>query len=196
MVTDYTSLVAAVVSHTDREDLESDIDRFIQLTEALMRRRLRTLDSLTIAEVTTSTDTVTLPDNVLTVKSVKVDGEDALAKYAFSGPTITTTYERRGDTLVLDPEPEEEVTVEVTYQASFLPLSSVTSNWIIEEHPDAYFYGTVAQAYAWLKDPEAGSYAALFDGILDDIQTSRMSDKYGSAPLIPRGIQQVAGVRT
>lgn len=196
MITDYASLVAAVASHTVRDDLDAEMPRFVQMSEALMKRRLRTMDTERTVTVTVAAGLLALPADCLSVKAVSDVAGDVAARYDFPGPDVRSYFERRGDALLLTPALDDGAVVRVTYQAAFEPLADGTTNWLIEDHPDVYFYGILAQAYAWLRDPEAGSYAGLFDGVLDDIQQSRTRDKYGSAPLIPRGIRQVAGVRT
>ena len=198
-ITDYASLSAAIIDHTTRTDLETPMPRFVQMAESAMKRRLRSLDMETTATVATTTGILTLPANFLALKTIALDDtwQTPLkaAGLSASPDALDGTYRISGNTLTILPEPSEEVDVTYTYVAAFTPLAD-GSNWIIEDHPDAYFYGTLAQAYAHYRDMEGLAVAdRAFNNVLDDIAATRNRDRYGSSVLAPHLVQQVAGGR-
>jgi len=210
MITDYASLLAAVEDHLERDDLSAPFSRFVQLTETAMRRRLRTLDMEITGTLTASGETVNLPSDIISLKNVHLAGStadgtpdlplDAIAPgalaYSYSGMEGTpTAYAIKGSKLLLAPIPAEPVTLNIDYIAKFTPLTASATNWIIANHPDVYFYGVLAQAYARERDEAAAGYGALFAGSLDDLASSRARDKWGPGLVLPHLVTQVSGAK-
>lgn len=210
MITDYASLLAAVERRVVKDDLSDVMPTLVQLTESTLQRRLRTLDGETSVTIPVMTETVALPDDLLSIRSIHLAGDAAegvpdLPLVAISAPSIAsrftgmegtpTHYSRSGSTLRLTPPPGEEVSLVIDYQAKFTPLTEIATNWIIRDHPDVYFYGTVAQAFADDQDEKAGSYAQLFDAMVSELILSRAKDKWGPGLGIPPLVRQVSGAR-
>jgi len=205
MITDYASLAAAIASHTNRDDLDGDIPRFVQMTEVYLQRRLRTLDMETQAYSLVSDEEVTVPADLLSIRSIYMEGEPELPLTAVSPAALAgefqgmqgtpSAYSLTGNTIRLSPKPAEEVNLTITYLAKFTPLTENTDNWIIRNHPDVYFYGTLAQAMLFLKDPDAAAIGSVFEAAVNNLATSRAMDRWGPGLTIPTGVRQVAGAR-
>jgi hypothetical protein len=112
-----------------------------------------------------------------------------------AGPPIA--YARIGNVLKLAPPPDAGITLEMIYSARFTPLTETSvSNWIIEEHPDLYFYGALAQACDYIQDTaNSGKYGSLLAGMTDELIQVRNQDKWGSRLRVPSPVMQVGGSR-
>jgi hypothetical protein len=215
-ITSYQTLADAVASHMQRSDIGDSIGRFVQLVEAYLKREVRTLDMETETELTAAAS-VALPDDLLSIRSLTVQGDQATAipdrtlrgvspsrvAAEFSGAEGPPfVYTRIGNTIRLTPPPSddedaEEITLSLLYLAKFTPLTATsTTNWILNDHPDVYFYGILAHAYAWIEDPaNAASYAGLFVNTVEEMRASRARDRWGSGVAMPTSVSQVAGAR-
>lgn len=201
-ITDYASLSAAVIDHTTREDLATPMPRFVQMAEQAMKRRLRSLDlEKTTIETVTGTE-LTLPADFLSLKSIQVR-DDLERPMTAAGSFVTfderssvnNTYRISGDILTIGGlwfDPIEPIDILLTYVAKFTPLAVGTTNWLIEEHPDVYFYGTLAQAYGHYRDMEGMAVAeSAFRNALEEVATSRNRDRYGNGLVAAQVVRQV-----
>jgi hypothetical protein len=70
-----------------------------------------------------------------------------------SGPPYR--YTLHGTELRLGPAPSGSVTLEILYQSGLPPLSDAApTNWLLDEHPDAYLYSTLVAAEAFIGHDE------------------------------------------
>lgn len=185
-ITDYASLSAAVCDHTTRDDLADPMPRFVQMAEGAMKRRLRSLDMEVTVEGTVADGEIAVPAGLLSVQNLQVDAPEGIseAAYRHSGSSILVSDELDGSTVLL------------TYVAAFTPLEDGTTNWLIEQHPDVYFYGTLSQAYAHFRDMEGMAVSeAAFRNALEEVARSRNADRWGGGALAPSPVQQVRGGR-
>jgi hypothetical protein len=211
LITDYASLASEVVDEVDNDTISTKISRFVQGAEGHLKRRLRVLDMEVSTTETVSTETFTLPEDALSIRSIHIEGDadqnvpdlplmaisPAAMADQFTGIAgIPSAYSRSGELVTLSSPPLEEITLAITYVAKFTPLAEDTSNWIIENYPDIYFHGTLAEAYAYLKDEarEAKSLAR-FHGAVDDLVQARAKDKWGPGMAFPSPVRQVSGAR-
>ena len=205
---DYATLISAAADSLDRTDLTAKYPRYIQLTEAYLRRQLRTLDMETTVILTVSTEDSPLPADMLSMRALHIEGttdtpligmSPSAMALEFSGATAQTptAYARIGNTLRLAPPPATAVNLELLYIAKFTPLSATTvSNWLLADYPDIYFYGVLAQACADIAD-SAGvqTYGQLFADSVNALKDARARDRWGSGPLAANGVIQIRGAR-
>lgn len=202
---DYATLVSECEDQLDRDDLTAKFPRFVQMVEAYLKKRLRTLDQETITQWLVSSETTALPDDCLSIRSLYIEGQPdrplrqvSYPSQEFSGAANTpVAYSRIGDTLKLAPPPDSEIVLEMAYTARFTPLTAESvSNWIIGDHPDLYFYGTLAHAFAYISDTaNAQIYGDLFESAINTLVEARNRDRFGSGLQVPSGVRQVAGAR-
>jgi hypothetical protein len=148
------------------------VNDLIILFEAEAKRRLRTLageaeGSLTL---TAGTATVSLPSDFLELRSARVEGNpdtpiefvtaDQLDSYGLSdtsGVPLVMTVQMGTllPQLRLAPIPDSAYTVKLRYFGSFTPLGTlVPYNWLLLSHPDAYLFGTLAEAECYVGTDE------------------------------------------
>ena len=161
----YDSLVADVINYMERDDAQfvAQIPSLIYLAEQSLAAEIKTLQQLTVVEVTVAAGQFVLSKPALWKKTVsmKADGQpilkrtqDYLAQITAAGSPGTIQYyaEYDYDNFMLAPAPELDTTIELTYYGLVQPLSSSNQqNLITREIPQALLFGTLLQAQGYLK---------------------------------------------
>jgi hypothetical protein len=208
-IRDYDTLKSAISDWLDRDDVDAKIPTFIQLTEAVFNRELRTPEmEETITFAAADEDTPIPRDDFLAMRAIYVEGAQdrplqAMAptalKVAFDGTTGTpVAYSIVSGVFRLAPPPASAVQLTMDYFARIDALSVASPvNWLLEKHPDAYLYGGLYFAEVMLDNKEmAAAFKGLFDETLSRIVLSSNKNRWGASPLAPLGVvQQVRGGR-
>lgn len=196
-ISTYTELKSAVADWLNRDDLTSVIPTFIALAESSMERVLRTRNMLVRSNATIDTQYSAVPADFLEIRSIKITGSNPSVPLVFKSieqmddldSTTTASgipkyYCVVGNQIRVHPTPGTGYTAELGYYAKLSKLSdSVSSNWILTSHPDAYLYGALIQAAPYLKEDErAGVWTQLFTAAIEAIKTAddRASTSGGS----------------
>ena len=159
----YTNLKIEIADHLDRDN-DSTIDTFIDLAEARHKREVRIREMLARSTLDISTRYVTLPDDFLEMKGMRLltDPVTILNEVNFyeisrvrsesSGkPTYFTVHEE----IELDRTPDQTYTLEHVYYFSLTALSSSNeTNAILTKAPDLYLYGALLSAAPYLMNDE------------------------------------------
>lgn len=156
----YEQLKAVIAEFANRQDLESMIPTFIQLTEARLKRDLRDVTRMTErAEAMVHGEYFPLPCDW--VETVKVIADSQVLRLADSfniervelsgGPKY---YRHVGDQMqLLPPAGEEPVRFVMEYIAFPDGLSDENpTNWVLTDYPDIYIYGAMLQIAPFLHD--------------------------------------------
>jgi hypothetical protein len=164
--TTYSGLKTAVAGWLNRRDLTDQVPGFITLAHAVLNRRLRVIDMQEIAEATTDDGRVAVPSDFLAPHSLEIDGmteelefvtEEVMKEKRRKRITASQSkwYTIWGRYFELYPEPTEDVDFTLKYYARIPTLSaSITSNWLLQKHPDLYLYGALCEAAPYLKNDE------------------------------------------
>ena len=90
-----------------------------------------------------------------------------------------------GDEMKMRPVPDDSYTAEIIYIGSITALSdSNATNNILTRSPDAYLYGSLAEAYAYLLDEtRASQYLQRFNLALEQIKVDEQRAHYGTGSL-------------
>ena len=192
-ISNYTNLQTSVESWFKRDDLTAQIPDFISLAESVMQVRCKLVEFEATATVTITAGVGTIPTGFVGMRSVYWNdslsqplsyitpeqfdamrswGEGDTYFYTISGTTIRTSNTETGSVIM-------------TYNAKFTPLSNGSpTNAIITNYPEAYLYGTLAQAYIYAEDDKnTEKYSSLFSGALDRINENNAARKYAGATL-------------
>jgi hypothetical protein len=198
----YDELQAEVAAWLRRSDLAAEIPTFIVLAEAQMNRRLRVRPMAVSLGQNWAGEYVNLPADFLAEREVTVTAAGLPQRLAYLTPeqmdvaTRTTSsgrprfYGLYGGQLRLHPAPDQPYAAELVYLQAIPALSETApSNWLLQNHPDAYLYGALAQSAPYLRaDERLQTWATLFTGVLSDIEAA---DRTGSAARLrsdaPRG---------
>ena len=161
----YDNLVADVINYMERNDAQfvAQIPSLIYLAEQSLAAEIKTLQQLTVVEVTVDAGQFVLSKPALWKKTVsmKADGQpilkrsqDYLAQFTAEGSAGTVLYyaEYDYDNFMLAPTPAEDTTIELTYFGLVQPLSEANQeNLLTREIPQALLFGTLLQAQGYLK---------------------------------------------
>jgi hypothetical protein len=161
----YDSLVADVQNYMERDDPQfvAQIPSLIYLAEQSLAAEIKTLQQLTVVEVTVLAGQFILQKPALWKKtiSVKANGQpivkrtqDYLAQFTSESSTGTIQYyaEYDYDNFMLSPTPSANTSIELTYYGLVQPLNTDNQqNLITREIPQALLFGTLLQAQGYLK---------------------------------------------
>lgn len=182
----YSDLKSLIADQLARGDLTTQIPDFITLFEAEAARNLfRMRLTETSTTLTPANGEVALPADYLGWRrvtwtgSVRIDLEyvhPSVMQSAFpttpSGVPLLFTIE--GSTLKI--RPTSTTGLEFDYYAKTAALSS-SLNWLMTNHPDAYFFGALEQAYLFVKDqPNAMLWAAKKSVVFSDIKIQKFRE--------------------
>lgn len=178
----YSGLQAAIASYLTRDDLSDVIPTFIALFESKFSR-VQTLSQMeTTATLTPGVDgTVSLPADFSELRYVQANGapaymltaSNAAASSSIAGTSgLVRSYFIRGNKLATAPISQYGLTI--GYYAKVPALSATnTTNWLLTQYPDAYLYGSLAEAAAFQMDDTAlQRWEAMFKGVMQDITSA------------------------
>ena len=199
----YTNLKTAIANFLARDDLTSEIDDFIDLTEADFNRRLRirAMESVNTS-FTIDAATESLPTGFLQVKSFVITSSTpdktlelstAYHQANTQGYTNVGTprlYSIEGSNFRFSPIPDTAVTARLTFYKAFDSLDgSTATNTILTNHPDVYLYGALYYASTFIRGMDQGTVAqfkAQYEAALQQVKDADELDKYNGSPLIQR----------
>jgi|TARA_R100000005_G_C4941099_1_gene165570 hypothetical protein len=197
----YSELKTRIASYLNRSDLTSELDGFIDQTEAELNRRLRAADMVKRATATAELQYLSLPTDWLEVINVEITSNDfkpvlqqsieSLDVHRAANDNITGQpifYAIVDNTMEFSPKPDKEYTLQLTYYEKIAALSdSNTSNFVSNNHPDVYLYGALKHASLFLmEDDRAARFSALFEKALEEIRLQEESKEFSKGSLLPR----------
>ena len=163
----YSELRAAIARVLQRSDLVAAIPDLIALAESQMSQRLdaRLQDTVSTLSTVSGTETVALPGDVLSIRSLTVTSstpvialdyvtpEKLRIDFAYKTSGTPVVYALAGANVYLAPIPDAAYTLTIVYQARVPSLSdSVTTNYVLTHYPDVYLYGALAHAGPYIED--------------------------------------------
>lgn len=167
-ITTYAELQTAIADWLNRADLSERIPDFITLAEGTLNRVLRDGDMAATSSITVATTgTGTLPSDVLETIYVQVTGDATAPLEHVTASQLLMLRRNRmktagtprfyaivGREIRVAPVPAAETAVDVTYHASLPPLSSNSTNWLLQKAPNLYLYTSLLHAAPFLKDDQ------------------------------------------
>lgn len=199
-ISTHAELKTAVANWLSRDNLAVYLDDFITLAEAKMNRDLAAfVPGLRAMELTAtgtqSTETLAIPSGYLSMKrlTMSIGGQDRVLEYVteiqsanFDLDGLPLYYTTRGNNIVFAPVPASGYDYELVYYAKIAPLADGT-NWIIENAPDLYLYGTLLQATPFIKDDKRiAIWAAAYDMVLKAMELQNKKDRISGSTLRQR----------
>lgn len=198
-ITTYSELQTAVANWMNRTDLTSRIPEFIANAEAHFNRRFiqfKHPKMLTSTTLSVSSRYTNLPTDCKRVDRAIWLGNGMREPLEFMAREHTTDfddgtttgtplyYSLAGTQLELTPAPGSSGTIELYYWTYLTPLSGgAPSNWILEDHPDAYLYRTMFEAALYMNDTRRyASSSQLYGEIEKDIKREAHHMRFGTAP--------------
>lgn len=184
--TSNADLNAAIADQLARSDLTSQIPDFVTLFECeanrdLFRHRLNE----TSTNLTPTGGSVALPSDYMGWRRVTWAGSqrvdlDYVHPSIMQGYYPTTpagtprVFTIEGSTLKI--RPTDSANLEFDYFAKPSALAS-SLNWLMTNHPDCYFFGSLEQAYLYVKNyDEAAQWALKKASVYDSIKRQRFRE--------------------
>jgi hypothetical protein len=193
-LTNYSDLQTQVSNWLARADLSANIPDFVTLFEACANRRLRTRfqENATATLTPDAAGKAALPADYLAWRNVVWTGSKQQT-LEYVGPSVLSgrfpsgsqgnpvAFTIEGNTLIV--APANSISLIFDYVAKVSALSG-GSNWLMTNYPDAYLFGTLAEAYGFVGDAEkAAMWAARRDAVFDEI------DRLDFATKLPSGVR-------
>ncbi len=193
----YSDLKASIAGFLNRIDLTAVIPDFIQLAEAQINRRLRTRRMIGRSTATLAGEFIALPSDFGGPRTMQITGpatqrvvpfvEPTQAdvereKYFAGTPGLPEFYTVVGEEFQFVPPPDTSYALQLTYWQRLAVLSVTNaSNWVLQDHPDAYLYGALVQSAPYLKDDgRLTVWGTLFTQALDDIEDEDSQAAYAA----------------
>ena len=86
--------------------------------------------------------------------------------------------------MILRPVPDTAAVFKLYYYTKVTALTSSTSNFLLNNFPNAYLYGSLVAGEAYLgSDPRITTWGNLYDNFMTKLDTSNERGLYGGAPL-------------
>jgi len=197
----YAELKTNIANFLNRSDLTSQLDFFIDATEAEFNRRLRVKDMVKRATATADAQYISLPTDWLEAINVQLDGNnftplmqqsiESLDIYRKSVDNVSNQpvyYALVDNTIELAPTPDTSYTLQLTYYGTIDALSdSNTSNFISNSYPDAYLYGALKHASIYLmEDDRVALFTQQFEKALEEMRLEQEKAEFGKGSLMQR----------
>ena len=186
--TNYTTLQSAIESALHRSDLDSSIPDFIAICEAKLNKKLRLRALETRVTSSVSTEYVALPTGFLSIRNIQLNSDPKVRleyvtpdyidlNYPNSSTGEPKFYTIVGGEIQLAPPPDGTYTVEMSYFKK-LDLATDSTNWVLTNSPDVYYYGSLLEAAAFLKnDKRIPLWSGLFERAVSELELADRNDR-------------------
>jgi hypothetical protein len=190
-IRNYDELQDSIAGWLKRTNLTDQIPDFITLAEAGFNRVLRVRQMAATYTRTTNQNTVALPDDFLAAEKIQLDGQTLtyIERYAANsrdlGESSANRYTMIGTQLWIFSRVSNASVLTVDYYQRITPLSDdEPQNWLIEDAPDAYLYGSLMQAEPYLKnDQRVAIWSSLYGQIIDAMMGANTSARTSGSAL-------------
>ena len=183
----------SISARLDRVFEESDLTDFIYLAEREMERVLPVAAREVTTALTVSGQTSALPIDFKAVRHITVGTG---APLSLGAPAVVANDQRTGiptsyaiiaQQLYFSPAPVGVQSGTLVYERKISALTeSSPSNWLLDKHPDAYFYGALVQAADFIEDPaKIGRYRSMFETVLEQIIEESNRYRNSGSPMQP-----------
>lgn len=197
----FGELKTAIADLLNRDDLTSAIPDFVTLLERRVNTEIKFRNRLMEATTTlaySSTDEATLPTDFLEARTVvwlsnprvrleymtPTQFEDAYTTDTAATPINYTIY---GTTLKIGPFPNSTVGVSLLYYQKLTELSADgDTNWLLDNHPDVYLYGSAIASAPYLGDDQRlQTWIGLYDRAAGRVAGDDARARWNGAPRVP-----------
>lgn len=200
-ISTYSELQTAIADQIHRDDLTTQIPRFIALGESLIFRELA-IAELIASTTATATETITLPTDFSSVARLEITVGSTRQTLDYTAPNgidgltqstgVPSRYTLETNELRLIPAPTSGITYTLFYHPSITALSSTnTTNWLLTNAPDLYLAASCAEACRYAED-DAGlaKYSQHTGALIDAVRRKddrRKLSSIGALQIKPRG---------
>lgn len=206
MITDYTSLQAAITEYLARDQdttLIARIPTFIQMAEAKFNRQLfvRQMEQRSFALTTIGDEFIALPADFQSMRRIRITSiqgqprlqyknQQQLDEYRYTSgdgtgqPWYFTIF---GTEIELAPTPDAIYTVEMVYRKNVPDLATNSTNWLLTIAPDLYLYASLLESAPYMKeDDRIAVWGSGFQAAMSDLNSLGMTSTFNAGPITVR----------
>ena len=164
-ITTYAELKSAIADFLNRDDLTSVIPTFIAAAESQMQREVRHYKMMQRSTAPIENRYTQVPGRWLETIRFHVTGDksyriestsmDDMLQLRERGSATgrPTHYAHIGETIAVYPTPDTAYTSALLYYEKIPALGdTVTTNWLLQDAPDAYLYGALVHSAPYLQE--------------------------------------------
>ena len=192
-ISTYAELKTGIANWLARSDLTGRDDEFIDNVEAKFNRRfrLRSQEAAKSGTFTAEDPAVPLPANFLEMRSFQFVVSDHAMTLEFatleqnealewSEPGLPQYYTFANGEIRLYPAPDQAYAYTIRHYTKIPALSaSATTNYIITNFPDAYLYGSLIEACAFIgDDPRLPLWKQGFEEVMAEIKKADARERF------------------
>lgn len=193
--TSYSNLQTAILNWLGRPGdtlVSSSVPDMITLFEREATRRLHTRWQETTTQIYPDPGefVVDLPSDFSALRSIRLSSHDPILNMRYVTPeqlTLTAGeyFVIEGLQLRMPDAADDGQEITIGYMQGLTPLSnSATSNWLLENHPDAYLFGVLAEAEAYVaNDERVAGWIARRDEVFKSITDADRKARWGGGGL-------------
>lgn len=192
----FSGLKTSIASRLDRTFEDSDLNDFIYLAGLELERVLTVPYREAVDTLNVNAQAIDLPGDFKALRRMTLQSDPKRnlqqvppavldSSWPGSDSGIPEAFAIIADQAWFAPVPDGTYTAQIVYEQRIVPLSDATpSNWVLDMHPDAYFYGALVQAADFIGDQSRiGLYRQAFDNVVDQINREGLRHRYSAAPL-------------
>ncbi len=198
-ITTYGELKTAVANWLDRSDLTSRIPEFITLGESRINQELRTRENEKRITATITTEYFDAPADFIEMRNFQLN-TDPIQHLDYVSPeqmdrfqpNATTgqprEYSIHGKEFQVKPIPDTTYTAEITYWYEHTDfVLDADTNTVLTKFPGLYIYSALISAAPFVGDDrKIQTWAALYNGLMKDINTRDRIGRYSGTKLFAK----------
>jgi hypothetical protein len=195
-LTTYAELQTAIGTFLNRSDLTASVPDFIRLAEAQIDREVRHWRMETRTDLTFDEGFEDVPADWVETIRLQIDDDrieqvsaDDLANWREANKTagMPRYYAHIAGKFEVYPRPDQSYSARLLYRQKIPALSdSNASNWLLDEAPDVYLYGSLIHSAPYLvEDQRVNVWASLYAGAVTNLNRSSDRARF-SGPLTMR----------
>lgn len=201
-ITTYSELQTNISDFLNRDDLSATVlGTFVSLAESQINRDIRHYEMIGTATDTVSTKYLTKPTNWLETIKLQLTGDgtsvlklvsvahmDDARESNDDASGIPMKYAHTGTSFELYPTPSGSFDTELLYYQKIPALTDVnTTNWLLDEAPDVYLYGSLLHTSGYLgEDARIATWAQLYSAAVQRLNETSDSAQWSGTGLTMR----------
>jgi len=192
----YDELKSSIANWADRDDMTQFIPDFVALCEARFNRelRLRSMEQKEYADTVGGQANYALPTNFLQMREFRLN-QNPTVSLQYVSPEIYEAwnlgsgqpkwYTIIANEIRIGPVPAGVYEMEMLFWRKFPNLGgSITSNWMLQNAPDVYLYGSLMEMEPFLhNDARIAVWLAGYQKAISDIQLQDDKDRHSGSAL-------------
>jgi len=194
-LSNYTELLTSIESWLNRADITATIPDFVLMLESRLNRDLRVRQMETTSALSVSTQTTLMPTDFLEARTLYITGNPQRelnyvtpqvfwAKHGSTETGKPKYYTIEGSDFIVAPTPDLTYTVNFSYYQKIPALVTNSTNWLLDDSPDIYIYGSLLNAKAFIHDEKLiRTFALMYD---EAMEAMKDDGKYPSGSIAYR----------